>query len=69
MVVTAVYVVEMLLKIVALGFVGHRGAYLHDWWNWLEMLTAIVGVIHFGAAFSISVFGRELLGICSAGSV
>ncbi len=37
--------IEMLLKCVALGVVGHRGAYLHSAWNVLDAFVVVVAWI------------------------
>ncbi len=33
---TAIFIAEMVLKIIAMGFIWHRRAYLRDAWNWLD---------------------------------
>ncbi|EDV26565.1 uncharacterized protein TRIADDRAFT_22887 [Trichoplax adhaerens] len=37
------YTIEMLLKIVARGFISHQFAYLRDPWNWLDFFIVIMG--------------------------
>ena len=39
----ALYTAEMLLKILGLGFVLNRDAYLRDWWNVLDFVIVISG--------------------------
>lgn len=42
---TVVFVLEMVLKNFAMGFVFIEGAYLRDPWNWLDFLVVIVSVL------------------------
>uniref|UniRef100_A0A7S3D7M4 Uncharacterized protein n=2 Tax=Palpitomonas bilix TaxID=652834 RepID=A0A7S3D7M4_9EUKA len=37
------FTVEMLLKILAKGFILHKGAYLRDGWNWIDFAVVVVG--------------------------
>ena len=39
----ALFTVEMLIKIIALGFVGHKGSYLRDPWNVMDFIVVVVG--------------------------
>ena len=39
----AIFTLEMALKIVALGFAFHKGAYLRDLWNWLDFTVVLTG--------------------------
>ncbi|RDD37663.1 Sodium channel protein 60E [Trichoplax sp. H2] len=39
------YTIEMLLKIVARGFISHQFAYLRDPWNWLDFFIVIMGYL------------------------
>ena len=48
---SAIYTVEMLLKIIAKGFVLHSYAYLRDPWNWLDFVVVCLGYVFFN--FSI----------------
>lgn len=41
----AIYTGEMILKIIAKGFVLHKYAYLRDPWNWLDFVVVILGYI------------------------
>ena len=43
---TAVFILEMILKIMAMGFIWHRNAYLRDPWNWLDFLVVIIGIFN-----------------------
>jgi hypothetical protein len=38
-----VFTMECVLKIVGKGFVGWRGSYLGDYWNWLDIIIVITG--------------------------
>ncbi|GMF17965.1 unnamed protein product [Phytophthora fragariaefolia] len=42
---TALFTFECLLKIVAMGLIGDRGAYLMDPWNWIDFTVVVVGLI------------------------
>ncbi|XP_065060331.1 sodium channel protein 1 brain-like isoform X2 [Rhopilema esculentum] len=42
---TAIYTIEMILKIVAKGYVLHSYAYLRDPWNWLDFVVVCLGYI------------------------
>ena len=39
----AAYTMEMMLKILAMGFVLHRYAYLRDPWNRLDFTVVVLG--------------------------
>ena len=41
----AIFTLEMTLKIIAMGFVAKRGAYLNEYWNWLDFVVVITGLI------------------------
>ena len=40
---TAIYTSEMILKIIAKGFLLHNFAYLRDPWNWLDFVVVLLG--------------------------
>eukprot|EP00945_MAST-04E_sp_MAST-4E-sp1_P008438 g8438.t1 len=42
---TIIFFLEMMLKIVASGFVLHRGSYLRNSWNMLDFLIVIISVL------------------------
>ena len=42
---TCFFIVECFLKIMSMGFVMHRNAYLRDTWNWLDFAIVISGII------------------------
>lgn len=44
---TVVFTVEMLMKIVSLGFVLHRGAYLRSGWNVLDFFIVILAYVNY----------------------
>ena len=37
------FTVEMTLKVIAEGLIGHRNAYLWSMWNWLDFVVVVVG--------------------------
>ena len=39
------FAVECLTKIISMGFVMHRNSYMRDYWNWLDILVVVVGMI------------------------
>ena len=38
---TAIFTVELVLRVMALGFVLHRYSYLRDPWNWLDFIVVL----------------------------
>ncbi|RMX45224.1 hypothetical protein pdam_00020953 [Pocillopora damicornis] len=42
---TAIYTLEMLLKIISRGLILHTYAYLRDPWNWLDFIVVVLGYI------------------------
>lgn len=42
---TIAFAVEMVLKILAMGFIIHKNAYLRDAWNWLDFIVVITGIM------------------------
>ena len=42
---TVVFTVEMVMRIVALGFFLHRYSYLRDAWNWLDFIVVILSFV------------------------
>lgn len=49
-----IFLVEALLKIVALGFVLHKGAYLRNIWNIMDFVVVVTGWVYFAQ-------GRQLI--------
>ncbi|XP_078326089.1 voltage-dependent calcium channel type A subunit alpha-1-like isoform X18 [Crassostrea virginica] len=45
-----IFLVEALLKIVALGFVLHKGAYLRNIWNIMDFVVVVTGIITMAAS-------------------
>jgi voltage-dependent calcium channel L type alpha-1D len=35
------------MKIMAMGFVLHKNSYLRDYWNWIDFLVVVVGILEF----------------------
>jgi len=53
----ALYSLEMVLKILGLGFLFNKGAYLRDAWNILDFIIVCTGYLQLmftGASFNIS---------------
>lgn len=44
---TALFLLEMVLKIIGLGFFVHKNSYLRDPWNWIDFIAVITGAIEF----------------------
>lgn len=42
---TLLFTIEFLIRIVAMGFVVHKNSYMRDYWNWLDFLVVIVGLL------------------------
>jgi voltage-dependent calcium channel L type alpha-1D len=42
---TVLFAGECTLKIIAMGFIVERGAYLMDPWNWIDFLVVFIGII------------------------
>ena len=52
---TIVFTIELLLKVIAMGFVMHKNAYMRDPWNWLDFTVVVVGILEFLPFVSLSV--------------
>jgi len=44
---TGFFIVELLLKIVGLGFCLHRNSYMRDPWNWIDFIAVVIGSLEF----------------------
>ena len=42
---TGAYVLEMMVKIVAMGFWWDKGSYLSDWWNRMDFTVVVLGLL------------------------
>eukprot|EP00397_Hematodinium_sp_SG-2012_P000464 GEMP01000464.1.p1 GENE.GEMP01000464.1~~GEMP01000464.1.p1 ORF type:complete len:1850 (+),score=300.04 GEMP01000464.1:241-5790(+) len=42
------FILEMIIKIIAIGFFMHPFSYLRDAWNWLDFIVVLSGVMSFG---------------------
>lgn len=40
---TLIFIIEAALKILAMGFIFHAGAYMRDYWNVMDILIVITG--------------------------
>ena len=40
---TALFTFECAVKVLAMGFIAHRHAYLRDGWNWIDFFVVVVG--------------------------
>eukprot|EP00759_Apiculatamorpha_spiralis_P012949 PhF_6_TR1978/c0_g1_i2/m.3291 len=41
----SIFIVEMVIKMIALGLVSHRGAYLRSAWNLLDLTVVVTGIV------------------------
>jgi hypothetical protein len=41
---TVIFVVEFVIKVIAMGFIFHRNSYLRDPWNWLDFTVVCTGL-------------------------
>ena len=42
---TVIFTTECVFKIVGMGFIVHRNAYLRDGWNWVDFIVVVTGLI------------------------
>ena len=42
---TILFTIEMVVKMVAMGFFWDKGSYLRDPWNWLDFLVVVMGYV------------------------
>ena len=40
-----IFIVELVVKVIAMGFVVHRNSYLRDTWNWLDFLVVCISIV------------------------
>ena len=40
---SGLFTVECILKIIGMGFICHKNAYLRDPWNWIDFVVVIIG--------------------------
>lgn len=48
---TAVFAMEMVLKIIDLGVILHPGSYLRDFWNIMDAIVVVCALLSFGFKF------------------
>jgi hypothetical protein len=41
---TVIFVIEFIIKTIAMGFIVHRNSYLRDPWNWLDFIVVCTGL-------------------------
>ena len=51
---TGVFTFELVIKVMAMGFVLHKNAYMRDPWNWLDFIVVIIGIVEFLPLFSLN---------------
>lgn len=40
---SAMFTFECLFKIIGMGFICHKNAYLRDSWNWIDFVVVVIG--------------------------
>ena len=40
-----IFIIELVIKVIALGFIGHEGAYLRDPWNGLDSSIVLISIL------------------------
>lgn len=48
---TAVFALEMILKIIDLGVILHPGSYLREFWNIMDAVVVVCALLSFGFKF------------------
>jgi hypothetical protein len=51
MAITCVFFLECIIKILAMGFVLHKHAYLREFWNIIDFIIVIGGIFEFVSTF------------------
>jgi hypothetical protein len=46
-VMSVIFLLECVLKIIAFGFIVHKNAYLRNSWNWLDFFVVLVSLLDF----------------------
>ena len=44
---TILFTLEIIIKVIARGLIWHKHSYLRDYWNWLDFLVVVTGLIAF----------------------
>lgn len=44
---SVIFLIECVLKVIAMGFIRHKSAYLRDTWNWIDFIIVVVSVVGF----------------------
>mmetsp|Transcript_23031 Transcript_23031/g.22386 ORF Transcript_23031/g.22386 Transcript_23031/m.22386 type:complete len:286 (-) Transcript_23031:792-1649(-) len=42
---TGFFTLEAILKMIAMGFIMHKNAYLRNGWNWIDFIVVVIGII------------------------
>ena len=45
MVFSYIFTLELVLKVIAFGFIMHPKSYMRDTWNWLDFVVVVTGLI------------------------
>ena len=40
-----IFILEFVLKVIAMGFIMHPKSYIRDPWNWIDFIVVITGLI------------------------
>ena len=61
--ISCIYIIEMVMKVIALGFVLNKGTYLRDNWNKLDFFVMIVTIIDVGNKIAFLTSNAKLQGL------
>lgn len=53
--ITAIFLIELIIKVTAMGFVLNRHSYLRDYLNWLDLIIVCAGYIILNYSLELSV--------------
>ena len=42
---TSIFLIECVIKIIAMGFWKHQKSYLKDYWNWIDFIIVAISVV------------------------
>ena len=45
MVFSYIFTIELVIKVIAFGFIMHKKSYMRDSWNWLDFIVVVTGLI------------------------
>jgi hypothetical protein len=42
---TVIFTIEAVLKMIGMGFIMHKRAYLRNGWNWIDFTVVAIGIL------------------------